>query len=71
MSTLFTVIILSAIILGLCFAGFAITMIIKKNGKFPETEIGRNKNMQKLGICCAKQEELCGDCQTPCSRLTS
>jgi hypothetical protein len=27
--------------------------------------------MQKLGIRCAKQEELCGDCQTPCSRLNS
>ncbi|MDR0737987.1 MAG: hypothetical protein LBF39_02820 [Prevotellaceae bacterium] len=69
MTTIFTIIILSIVILGLCFAGLAITMIIKKNGKFPETEIGHNKNMQQLGIRCAKQEELCSGCQTPCAQL--
>jgi hypothetical protein len=58
MGSIFIVIILSTVILGLCFAGLAITIIIKKNGKFPETEIGRNKNMQQLGIRCTKQEEL-------------
>jgi hypothetical protein len=58
MTPIFTIIISSIVILGLCFAGLAITIIIKKNGEFPETEIGRNKNMQRLGIRCAKQEEL-------------
>jgi hypothetical protein len=24
--------------------------------------------MQKLGIRCAKQEEICSHCQTPCSK---
>jgi hypothetical protein len=52
------VIILSVGILGLCFAGLAITIIVKENGTFPETEVGRNKNMQRLGIRCTKQEEL-------------
>ena len=30
----------------------------KKDGQFVETEIGRNANMQKLGIKCIKQEEM-------------
>lgn len=40
-------------IIGLCF-----NIIFRKNGKFPETEISRNKEMRKLGIRCAKDEEL-------------
>ncbi|MDR3185111.1 MAG: hypothetical protein LBT49_06890 [Prevotellaceae bacterium] len=51
----------------------AISIIIKKNGKFPETEIGRNKNMQRLGIRCTKQEEPdspCSYCDMPCNGST-
>ncbi|MDR3235194.1 MAG: hypothetical protein LBT48_00500 [Prevotellaceae bacterium] len=56
--------------LALCFAGLAITILIKKNGKFPETEISRNPHMRKLGIRCAKQDALascggCGECSNP------
>jgi hypothetical protein len=58
MNSIFTVIILSIVLLGLCVAGLAITIIVKKNGRFPEAEIGHNKNMRKLGIRCTKQEEL-------------
>lgn len=36
----------------------AIRIILQKNGKFPETEIGRNKEMRKRGIICAKAEEI-------------
>ena len=36
----------------------AVKIWVKKNGKFAETEIERNKHMQKLGIKCTKQEEL-------------
>lgn len=36
---------------------FSITQIVKKNGKFPQTHIGRNKNMAKKGITCAQGEE--------------
>lgn len=35
-----------------------IRMLIQKNGKFPETEIGHNKEMRKRGIICAKSEEV-------------
>ncbi|MGL5683408.1 MAG: hypothetical protein ACRDDZ_10230 [Marinifilaceae bacterium] len=42
------------VILLLCMAGLGIAMLIKKGGKFPETHIGRNKNMKDLGITCAQ-----------------
>ncbi|MBS3771150.1 MAG: hypothetical protein V5A59_04190 [Bacteroidales bacterium] len=42
--------------IALIFLG--IRMLIQKNGKFPETEIGRNKEMRKLGINCARVEEI-------------
>ncbi|MDR3227334.1 MAG: hypothetical protein LBT56_06650 [Prevotellaceae bacterium] len=64
-----------AAILLLCVAAMSVKIWIKKDGKFTETEIGKNKNMQKLGIKCVKQEELerlnkntkqkidCNDCE--------
>lgn len=45
-------------ILTVCIAGMAISIIVKKDGKFPDGEIGSNPNMQKLGLQCAKQEEM-------------
>lgn len=32
-------------------------IIFKRGGKFPETEVGHNKNMKNLGLRCAKSEE--------------
>ena len=47
------VFIIVAILLGLALIGLGITMLIKKNGKFPETHIGRSKAMKERGIHCA------------------
>jgi hypothetical protein len=43
-------------LIALCFAALGIRIWIK--GEFAENEIGRNKNMRKLGLKCAKNEEL-------------
>ena len=48
--------ILTAVIVLLCVAATGIRIWIK--GEFAQTEIGRNKNMQNLGIVCAKDEEI-------------
>lgn len=48
--------VITAVLLTLCVAGLGIRIWIK--GEFAETEIGHNKNMKKLGIYCAKDEEL-------------
>lgn len=52
------VLILSLILVGISFLGMAITIIIKKGGKFPETGVGHNPEMKKRGLSCAKTEEL-------------
>lgn len=41
------------ILLGLALIGLGISLIVKKNGKFPETHIGKNKAMKDRGIHCA------------------
>jgi len=46
------------IIIGAAGIFLGIKMIIQKNGKFPETEVGHNKEMRKRGIICAKAEEI-------------
>ena len=44
--------------MGLVFAGLSISVIFKKNGRFPVTSIGRNKEMKKRGITCARHDEM-------------
>ncbi len=46
------------ILVAFCFVGLGFNIIFRKNGKFPETEISSNRNMKKLGIKCAKEEEM-------------
>ncbi|MBO8471409.1 MAG: hypothetical protein IAB82_06395 [Bacteroidetes bacterium] len=46
------------LLVGLSVTGLCFNIIFRKNGKFPETEISNNKEMRKLGIRCAKEEEL-------------
>ncbi len=50
--------ILSAILVGFALAGLAISIIIKPKGRFPETHISNNKEMQKRGICCAQDTDI-------------
>lgn len=49
---------LAVIVLAVGIAGMAITIIVKKDGKFPDGEISHNKELRKKGIICAKEEEL-------------
>jgi hypothetical protein len=46
------------LIVAVALVFLGIRMLIQKNGKFPETEVGHNKEMRKLGIICAKAEEI-------------
>ncbi|MFA8433713.1 MAG: hypothetical protein ACEPOZ_04270 [Marinifilaceae bacterium] len=51
------VLLLSIVIVAIAFVGFAITILIKKNGKFPELHIGRNEGLKKHGIYCAQTQD--------------
>jgi hypothetical protein len=50
--------IISAILVGVAMAGLAISILLKPKGRFPETHISRNREMQKRGIRCAQDTDL-------------
>ena len=52
---MFKTALLAALIIAISF--LAITIIIKKNGKFPNIHIGGNKEMRKRGIKCAQSQD--------------
>ncbi len=51
-------ILIGSAVLLVCIAGMSISIWIKKDGRFPDTEVGTNPHMRKLGLTCAKQEEI-------------
>lgn len=54
---MFKTIILALLIIAISFVLLAITIIIKKNGRFPNIHIGGNKEMRKRGIKCAQSQD--------------
>ena len=48
---------LTLLIIAISFCLLAITIIIKKNGKFPNLHIGGSKEMRKRGIKCAQSQD--------------
>jgi hypothetical protein len=48
------VILLAIALVSLAFFGLALQIVLKKNGKFPDTHVGHNREMKKRGIVCAK-----------------
>ena len=56
-------ILLSIVLLGLCFAGIAIKIILKKGGEFAGTCASNNpylnKDGESCGFCGAKPDEKC------------
>lgn len=57
------VLLLSIVLLGLGFAGIAIKILVKKNGKFAGTCASNNPMLNAegapCGFCGAKPEEMC------------
>lgn len=45
---------LSTVLIILALAGLGIRILILKNGRFPQTHVGKNKEMRKRGIRCAQ-----------------
>ncbi len=48
---------IAVILIAIAFVALGISIFFRRNGKFPETEIGKNKKMRELGIYCIKCEE--------------
>ena len=52
-----TIFVTAVIILALAFAGLAITIFIKKGGRFPNTHIHGNKHLNEQGISCVQTDD--------------
>lgn len=48
----------ATIIVAICIAAMAISIIVRKDGKFPDGEISHNKELRRQGITCARTEEM-------------
>lgn len=52
------VFLLAVLLLAVGVAGMAVSILVKKDGKFPDGEISHNKALRAQGVICAKEEEL-------------
>lgn len=48
---------IAVILIAVSFIALGISIFFRRDGKFPESEIGKNKKMRELGIYCVKCEE--------------
>lgn len=44
-------------ILSVAMVGLAITMLVKKGGKFPNTHVSGNKHLKKNGVYCSQTQD--------------
>jgi hypothetical protein len=52
------ILILSFVLISIAMIGMALSILLKKNGRFPSYQVGHNKDMARLGIRCVKHEEI-------------
>ncbi len=46
------------VLVGISVFGLCFNIIFRKDGKFPETDVGGNREMRKRGIRCARYDEM-------------
>lgn len=54
---LLVVILLAVAVIAIAIAGMAISILLKKNGKFPNTHVSGNKYLKSQGIFCAQTQD--------------
>lgn len=52
-----TIFLLTLALVGIAFLGFSLKLLLHKDGKFPETRVGHNKEMRKRKIYCVKTQQ--------------
>lgn len=48
---------ITVLIVAICLALLAINIILKKNGRFPNTHVSGSKAMRKRGIGCVQSQD--------------
>ena len=51
------VLLLTTLIVAICMVLMAITILLKKNGRFPNIHVGTNKHMRQRGIVCVETQD--------------
>lgn len=51
------ILLLTIVVVAFCLFALSVSIIFKKDGRFPDGEISHNKALAKRGIRCAKVEE--------------
>lgn len=51
------VFLLAVLFVAIAFVALGINIFFRKEGKFPDAEVGHNRHMRDLGITCAKCDE--------------
>ena len=54
---MFRTLLFTLLIIAICVALLAIKVIVKKNGRFPNTHVGGNKEMRRRGIKCVQSQD--------------
>jgi len=49
--------IISSVLIALAMLGLGISMLVRRDGRFPNTHISHNKEMRKRGITCAQHSD--------------
>lgn len=49
--------VLAIILMAFVFICFAIGILIKRNGKFPNLHIGQNEGLKREGVSCATSQD--------------
>ena len=57
------ILLFTLLIITISIALLAIKIIIKKNGRFPNTHVGGNKAMRKRGIKCVQSQDKDARCE--------
>lgn len=51
------IILISVVLMALAMAGLAITILLKRGGKFPNTHVSGNKYLKRNGIYCSQTQD--------------
>ncbi len=54
----FKVFLVVLVIVALCFLGLGVQTFFSKKKKFPDYEVGHNKEMRKRGIYCMRTQQM-------------
>ena len=54
---MFKILIPVTLIIAISFALLSITILLKKNGRFPNIHVSGNKGLRKRGIKCAQSQD--------------